>query len=569
MYMERVKRVLTGDIPDTEGLFQAANAATLEALVKPTVTSYPVALGSDLLTDLAVDAWIDTQPLMQGSRVLLRHIVRHPTTDIDLLRARVRTARAAPDPSILGGFESTLLWLFSKPQQSLNDEWPLPLLFPSWPILRLVNSMAPVLAVYHMYRCYAAPMLNLIYPISTIVGPWVYIRRTMRWPLSFITYLRILYKAVCASLRPTSQIDKNAVKYVSLLIYIATFVVNIVQTFAVAVILHRIRTELQQKIERVAEFDALASGMLGRKPVGIAADMSGLHELWTNRRGKRTRLANLLRAVYAADIGHWCKTLVMRHKWCVARFASLTSLASSTTSASLTSSTSSTTSTSFAGMGHPALPYHGQVRNPCRLDKSMIITGPNAAGKSTYMKAIAFNSLLAQTLGICCAYRAHVVPVHMIGSFIRVHDTIGRDSLFQAEVARCRELVERVHVLPEGQRALVFLDEPMHSTPPVEGAATAMAVCKYLGDRTGVKIVATTHYHTMVHLDSAHFANVGMQAIPSTTKEGFTFPYRIHAGASFQCIAIELLESHALPRDIVESAIEMKNKICNRVLGQL
>lgn len=53
-------------------------------------------------------------------------------------------------------------------------------------------------------------------------------------------------------------------------------------------------------------------------------------------------------------------------------------------------------------MGHPALSPE-QQRNPIRLDKNIIVTGPNAAGKSTYTRSILTNQLLAQTLGICYA----------------------------------------------------------------------------------------------------------------------------------------------------------------------
>jgi DNA mismatch repair ATPase MutS len=181
------------------------------------------------------------------------------------------------------------------------------------------------------------------------------------------------------------------------------------------------------------------------------------------------------------------------------------------------------------------------------------------------MKAIAVNILLAQSLGICNAYKAQICPVGIIGNFIRVHDNIGIDSLFQAEVRRCAEIIKTVadHTIP----ALVFLDEPMHSTPPTEGAATAMAVCDYLGRLPHVRVVATTHYHVLSHLDPAYFANVSIEAIRGTT--GFIFPYKLKKGASGQCIALELLNQCGdanMPSAVIRSAIEIKDKICKRVL---
>jgi DNA mismatch repair protein MutS len=176
------------------------------------------------------------------------------------------------------------------------------------------------------------------------------------------------------------------------------------------------------------------------------------------------------------------------------------------------------------------------------------------------MKSVAFNLVLAHSLGVCCAFAASLAPVHMMGCFIRVHDTVGTDSLYQAEVRRCADLIGRVHKCPG--RAVLFLDEPMHSTPPTEGAATAMSVCDFLAALPNVTVLATTHYHVLTQLDHrAYFTNISMEAIPKPDG-AYTFPYKVRPGASFQCIALELLEVEDLPQEIVGGAIEIKNKIC-------
>jgi len=205
-----------------------------------------------------------------------------------------------------------------------------------------------------------------------------------------------------------------------------------------------------------------------------------------------------------------------------------------------------------------------QVRNPVSLEKSLIITGPNAAGKSTYVRAILTNLILSQSLGIACASRAQVAIVCALGSFMRISDKLGSTSLFEAEVQRCAELIRVAEsISSRGLKATYFLDEPMHSTPPVEGSATSRAVIEYIGKLPGVRVLVTTHYHDMASMDSKYFHNVSMDALLSHDTNTYTFPYKIQPGPSFKCIALELLktEKHDLPQSVVNQAIRIKEHL--------
>jgi DNA mismatch repair ATPase MutS len=226
-------------------------------------------------------------------------------------------------------------------------------------------------------------------------------------------------------------------------------------------------------------------------------------------------------------------------------------------------------------MGHVTL-TSSQVRNPANLEKSLIITGPNAAGKTTYVRAIFTNIILAQSLGIACASHAYILPVHAWGTFMRISDTLGTSSLFEAEVKRCAELINQAQTISvQGKRAIYFLDEPMHSTPPIEGSATSKAVIEYIGAIPNVRILVTTHYHDLVSMKPRLFKNVSMDAIEQTTGTGagtgagssstYIFPYKIQNGPSFKCIALELLEVNKLPSIVVAEAIKIKNNYIKKL----
>eukprot|EP00960_Hanusia_phi_P061481 764855-Hanusia_phi.AAC.2 len=146
---------------------------------------------------------------------------------------------------------------------------------------------------------------------------------------------------------------------------------------------------------------------------------------------------------------------------------------------------------------------------------------------------------------------------------MRVYDIVGQRSFYEAEAEYCKAMLDKAEEFKESN-SLFVMDEPMHSTPPTEGFATAYAVCQYLGNKyENCKLIITTHYHNMINLAKDYpnsFVNLSVEAIPMPNRK-FKFPYKIHNDYSFQCIAIELLEDRTFPREVIETAIKIKNKM--------
>jgi DNA mismatch repair ATPase MutS len=110
----------------------------------------------------------------------------------------------------------------------------------------------------------------------------------------------------------------------------------------------------------------------------------------------------------------------------------------------------------------------------------------------------------------------------------------------------------------------------MHSTPPIEGTATIIAVSEYLSKLPGIRLLLTTHYFEVTELERKfpiEFKNLSMEAIRLSDNK-FKFPYLIKANPSFQCIALELLENNDFPETIISRAIEIKNKLCINKLNE-
>ena len=209
-----------------------------------------------------------------------------------------------------------------------------------------------------------------------------------------------------------------------------------------------------------------------------------------------------------------------------------------------------------------------QTSNPINLDKNIIITGPNAGGKTTYVKTILSNIILGQTFGISYSLKSNQIIYDTICSFMRISDVLGSKSYFEAESEYCFNMITKAQKLSEEKkRGLFLMDEPMHSTPPIEGMSTAYAVVEHLSSLSGISLIITTHFHKLISLEELYpdkFINLSVDAIPIDPK-GFIFPYKIRRGHSYQCIAIELLDYKKFPESVIDNAIKMKNKICNDI----
>jgi DNA mismatch repair protein MutS len=154
---------------------------------------------------------------------------------------------------------------------------------------------------------------------------------------------------------------------------------------------------------------------------------------------------------------------------------------------------------------------------------------------------------------------------------MRISDNLGTKSLFEAEIQRCNELIKYAEEISfNNQNALFFFDEPMHSTPPIEGTATTIAVSEYLSKLRGIRLLLTTHYFEVTTLENKYpkeFKNLSMEAIPLPNNK-FKFPYLIQQNPSYQCIALELLEVNDFPEIVISRAIEIKNKLCMNKLNE-
>lgn len=514
----------------------------------------PVLINENTLEDVQLSEWCRKQPCTMGGSDLFYKMVSQPTTHTGLLRSRqdmVRRARSqwSEEMKELSSLEKGVLWIYTLPD-TMENAWPLPLLFPSVPLLRRLNLSSRGLGMFHMYRIWLTPIFQIVMPIMSILGPWFYLRLRMGWKLSLGQYF-MLMKFLIAQSMAGAEWHEKVMRIVMMLVYSFMFIYGIIQTIEVSRMLLRVKQQMIERVRGIQEFVARAHALVSKwdkrsvsMPV-IPDGMVGVHALWLDK-SLRESLLSLMKRLYELDVSLACRRLVDREKWTFVRYMPPGS------------------HHACHGMRCPVLPGK-QTSNPMCLNKNIIVTGPNAAGKSTYVRSIGANIILSQTLGISCSRGMQASPVSAILSYMRVRDVVGSGSLFETEVRHCSGIIAAATEIQEsGGTAVILFDEPMHSTPPLEGESAAYAVLEHLGSLSNIRTVVTSHYHRLTTLPEDRWRNVSMDAT-KTPSGTYVFPYRLQPGPSFQSIAIELLRgTDMLPEAVVQKALKFKSSLCKQ-----
>jgi hypothetical protein len=209
-------------------------------------------------------------------------------------------------------------------------------------------------------------------------------------------------------------------------------------------------------------------------------------------------------------------------------------------------------------LGHPLLSASDRVANDVKVGPSgtlLFVTGSNMAGKSTLLRSIGLNVVLAQAGSVVCASAMRCPPVALYTS-MRVQDSLERGvSYFMAELERLKLIVDAANTVhaAQGRTLLYLLDEILHGTNSAERAIAARHVLARLLELGAIGAVTT---HDLQLADAGVLANsaqhVHFQEDFSRTSDGrpvMHFDYQLRPGRATSSNALKLLELVGLAAD--------------------
>lgn len=216
------------------------------------------------------------------------------------------------------------------------------------------------------------------------------------------------------------------------------------------------------------------------------------------------------------------------------------------------------------GFWNPMVDPNVVVPNTLKLGRkhgtpNAIITGPNAAGKSTTARAVLASVDLALSLGIIPAKRGKITPFERVITSMNVADDLAQGkSKFQAETTMMKNIREEIKALPKGKFAFVVLDELMTGTSEAEGSAIALASMEDLGNIPNAFSYFITHDGRSPQLEqnTGNFRNFKMSVDHETLRPLYT----IEPGVSDQKIAMLVAERVGMDEIVLNRAKEIMNE---------
>lgn len=198
------------------------------------------------------------------------------------------------------------------------------------------------------------------------------------------------------------------------------------------------------------------------------------------------------------------------------------------------------------------------IKNDCNLNKNMIITGPNASGKTTTLKSVFINILLSQQIGYGCFDSLKFRPYDKFHCYLNIPDTSGRDSLFQAEARRCKEIIDCIDEDTENDIThFCIFDELYSGTNPEEAVISANAFMDYIVKYNSVTCLLTTHYVKLCKQLSKNnrIKNYSMKTLKKNSNAGDSFleyTYELVEGISKIKGGLKVLHDMNYPKEILD-----------------
>ncbi len=413
---------------------------------------------------------------------------------------------------------------------------------------------------------FLSPLISLVLPLLLLVAPFVLLK-IQGVPISFDAYISILKSlALKHSLgKAFSSFDSSSLNgLVYLLFSLAMYGIQTYQNikscikfynnvYTVNTNLIAIQSFLNTTLQNMKSFLVDNAGL--SKYSGFCADLSDsfdklseLQRLLSNIQpynfgfSKMFEIGNLLKCYYALQKYKDCIQYAMAFEGYIDNLRGIKTLKyAELINAELIN-------TRLENQVYPVLSE--AVKNTVDLSNNIIITGPNASGKTTVLKTTAINIIFTQQFGAGYYSKCVLKPYTQIHSYLNIPDTSGRDSLFQAEARRCKEILDIVDSAKDERHFCIF-DELFSGTNAEEATVASVGLLNYIQSKPNVDFMLTTHFTDVPTKITGRIVNMKMDATLEANSIHFT--YKLVPGISEIKAAKLILIQMGFPDDVLSA----------------
>ena len=190
------------------------------------------------------------------------------------------------------------------------------------------------------------------------------------------------------------------------------------------------------------------------------------------------------------------------------------------------------------------------ARLDCKENRLLIITGPNMAGKSTFMRQVAIITLMAQIGCFVPAKSARIGIVDKIFTRVGASDDLSAgQSTFMVEMNEVAEILKNAT-----GKSLVILDEIGRGTSTFDGISIAKSVAEYINTKIGCKTLFATHYHELISLEKEQNGIRNYSVAVIKKGDDIKFLHKIVEGGTDNSYGIEVAKLAGLPPKVIEAS---------------
>jgi len=503
---------------------------------------------------------------------LLKISLNNPTTNIETLKKKQKIIKELLKDEdkfkkiqekldIIAKLQDTILWTL-KPK-SIEEEKIFEAVYFNHEYLKVLNNSEEVLTVYSLFKIVFAPIYGLLSPIMFFIIPYLYLRFFTKIKFDFNVYFKILKMSIFGgfNLGGMGGGGQGITKYFSMILSFVIYVQNLVNSVEISRGTNNIINILHEKINNTNQISKEVCSLKE-----LTKDIFDFDEI----KHHFPIIDNELFNTPPSLLSHKGKVLVCYNK--IQNSESYTELVNEialidyyNSLCLLVKDNVNVCYPTYVENENPVINakklYHPYLSKPISNDiligrkkpNNILITGPNAGGKSTFIKSLSLSVISAQTLGIAFCNSMEITPFSLINTYLNIPDCKGKESLFEAEMHRARNHIRKLNELSKHKFSFIVMDEIFNSTNPQEGISGAYAIAEKLASFNNSISIITTHFSYLTNLEGNGFKNYKIP-IKRDEEDNIVYPYKLQSGISNQYIALELLRNKGFDNDLVNNA---------------